>query len=180
MATIVPPPSKKARREEREKLAQASTSANKDNALPAPSIVVAFSTAEGDAALGPTVRLPADTERAGLELLANQLAKAQKKLARQANGEDDDDEEDDDETTPYSFQVIVPGTDQRIPVFKDLWEVIKQNSQSLSTEDTIRVVCEPEAVFKVRTVTRCSSTLSGKVHCCFYIYCLHLHVAGGK
>lgn len=161
MATLVPPPSKKARREEREKLAHASTSATAANSPSAPSLVVSFSTALDEKSLGPAVRLPADTDKAGLELLTNQLSQAQKKLQRRLDGEDD--EEDDDEPTPFTFHVILPGTDQRVPVNKDLWEVLKQNSQSLSTEDTIRVVCEPEAVFKVRLVTRCSATLSGKL-----------------
>lgn len=162
MATLVPPPSKKARREERERVAQASTSASGSNGPSAPNLVVSFSNAQDESSLGPAVRLPADTDKAGLELLANQLSKAQKKLQRHLDGEDDDDNEDDDEPVPFSFHVLLPGSDQRIPVHKDLWEVLKQNSQSLSTEDTIRVVCEPEAVFKVRLVTRCSSTLSGK------------------
>lgn len=161
MATLVPPPSKKARREEREKVAQASTSASGSNGPLAPNLVVSFSNAKDDSSLGPAVRLPADTDKAGLELLANQLAKAQKKLQKHLDGEDDEDE-DDDEPVPFSFHVLLPGSEQRIPVLKDLWEVLKQNSQSLSTEDTIRVVCEPEAVFKVRLVTRCSSTLSGR------------------
>lgn len=160
MATLVPPPSKKARREEREKLAAASTSATAANGPSAPNLVVSFSNAQDETSLGPAVRLPADTDKAGLELLANQLSKAQKKLQRHLDGEDNEDE--DDEPVPFSFHVVLPGSEERIPVLKDLWEVLKQNSQTLSTEDTIRVVCEPEAVFKVRLVTRCSSTLSGR------------------
>jgi ribosome assembly protein 4 len=165
MATIIPPPSKKARREEREKIAQASTSAAAHGPT-APNLVVSFSTALDDKSLGPAVRLPADTDKAGLELLANQLSKAQKKIQRRLDGEDDEDnDEDDDESTPFTFHVVLPGTDgqQRIPVNKDLWEVLKAHSQTLSVEDTIKVVCEPEAVFKVRLVTRCSSTLSGEL-----------------
>lgn len=113
MATLVPPPSKKARREKRAKLEQASTSATAANSPSAPSLIVSFSTAQDEASLGPAVRLPADTDKAGLELLANQLSKAQKKHQRHLDGEDDEDE--DDEATPFTFHVILPGSDQRVP-----------------------------------------------------------------
>lgn len=34
-----------------------------------------------------------------------------------------------------------------------------------STEESITIVYQPQAVFKVRAVTRCSSTLSGRNRC---------------
>lgn len=51
----------------------------------------------------------------------------------------------------------------KVLVEKDLQDVISKNASYLSIEDILTVVCEPEAVFKVRQITRCSSTLSGKL-----------------
>lgn len=158
MATVVPPPSKKAKLEAR-RVANAAATASSSSA-PAPNVVVQFTSSKDGSAIGPPVRLPADTDRAGLELLANKLAKAT-----------NEDDEEDDEPTPYSFHVSIPaqasekgkekeGT--RVPVLKDLQDILKKNESSLSVEDVLTVVCEPEAIFKVRQVTRCSSTLSGK------------------
>lgn len=134
-------------------------------------IVVQFTSSKDGSAIGPPIRLPADTDRAGLELLANKLAKAQKA---------DDEGDEDDEPTPYSFHVAIPasspkgkekegGETTRVPVLKDLQDVLQKNESTLSVEDVLTVVCEPEAIFKVRQVTRCSSTLSGKQASCHYI-----------
>jgi ribosome assembly protein 4 len=161
MATVVPPPSKKAKLEARR-------SANAGATIPsgpAVNLVVQFTSSKDGTPIGPPIRLPADTDRAGLELLANKLAKAQ--------NQDDDDEEQDDEPTPYSFHVSIPAPSvkgkekapqefTRVPVLKDLQEVLKKNESSISVEDVLTVVCEPEAIFKVRQVTRCSSTLAGE------------------
>lgn len=162
MATLIPPPSKKQKREER--LAIAKLNAGISEPSPAaPAIVVQFTSSMDGAPIGPPVRLPADTDKAGLELLANQLRKAQK----QASGNDDEENEDDDEPTPFSFHVALPARGEekegdRVQVVKDLHQVIKSNESRISIEDILTVVCEPEAVFKVRQITRCSSTLSGE------------------
>ena len=159
MTTIIPPPSKKQRREA-VKLANAPVEAVPSKS--APNVVIQLRSSKDDSLIGPPIRLPADTDRAGLELLANQLQKAQK----QADRRDDDEEEDDDEATPYAFHVSLPtsdnGTTNKILVSKDLQDVIQKNESSLSIEDILTVICEPEAIFKVRQVTRCSSTLSGE------------------
>lgn len=55
---------------------------------------------------------------------------------------------------PYSFHV---GEDE---IVKSLWVDRKDKS----TEDAITIVYQPQAVFRVRAVTRCTSTLSGKMH----------------
>jgi len=187
MATIVPPPSKKARLAEKRALAEASTSENASN-TPAPSVIVQFKStsaaaASDDAAaaaaagsseresnIGAPIRLPSDTNKAGLELLVNQLAKAQRAL--DGRNDDEEDEDDANESTPFSFHVSITRTTkneqgesvttvQRVPVLKDLLEVIRRPENGVSVEDVIQVICEPEAVFKVRQITRCSSTLTG-------------------
>ena len=159
MATVIPPPSKKAKLE-------AKRTANAGASIPtgpAVNLVVQFTSSKDGSAIGRPIRLPADTDRAGLELLANKLAKAQNQ---------DEDDEQDDEPTPYSFHVSIPsakgkekegGEATRVPVLKDLQDVLKKNESSLSVEDVLTVVCEPEAIFKVRQVTRCSSTLAGEL-----------------
>lgn len=175
MATAIPPPSKKQRREQTAAVLAAATSATQINKPAAPAIVVQFTSAGDGRPLGAPIRLPADTDTAGLELLANQLRKAQRKLdileKRRLQPEEDlDNEEDDlDETVPYTFRVAIPSKSQEenkppesALVTKDLFEVITKHDKTLSVEDVLQVVCEPEAVFKVRQVTRCSSSLSGE------------------
>jgi NLE (NUC135) domain len=65
MATLIPPPSKRFK-----KAAAAEAEAPRP---PVPTVVVQFSNAADKAPLGPPINLPADTERAGLELLVNKL-----------------------------------------------------------------------------------------------------------
>ena len=175
MATAIPPPSKKQRREQTAAVLAAATSATQINKPAAPAIVVQFTSAGDGRPLGAPIRLPADTDTAGLELLANQLRKAQRKLdileKRRLQPEEDlDNEEDDlDETVPYTFRVAISSKSQEenkppesALVTKDLCEVITKHDKTLSVEDVLQVVCEPEAIFKVRQVTRCSSSLSGQ------------------
>jgi ribosome assembly protein 4 len=188
MATIVPPPSKKVKRE---LAANANIPVESRERPNAPNIVVQFTSSKDGSSLGPPIRLPADTDRAGLELLANQLRKAQRQLERakrdrrelkEGEDEEQDGDDDDDEPTPYSFRVSLPkaknAPDQTGPqdqdsilVTKDLHDVIQKNESSLSIEDVLNVVCEPEAIFKVRQITRCSSTLSGE-HVLIFILCI--------
>lgn len=170
MATVIPPPSKKARLA----LKRSANLGAVENTSPAINVVVQFTSSKDGSPIGPPIRLPANTDRQGLELLANQLAKAQRAQDRDPN-DGSDNEDDDDEPTPYSFHVALPATSskgkereddmaERVPVLKDLQDVIKKHEQSISVEDVLNVVCEPEAVFKVRQITRCSSTLSGEAH----------------
>ena len=169
MATIVPPPSKKQKRETARAVLAASTSLTAANRPQAPAIVVQFSSSKDGSALGPAVRLPSDTDRAGLGALTNQLKKTQKQLQRASRrrGDSDgsDDEDDDDEPTPYSFYVSIPGQEENALVTTDLQDVLKRYEKLISAEDVLTVVCEPEAIFKVRPVARCSSTLNGRQIC---------------
>ncbi|ORX96563.1 putative Angio-associated migratory cell protein [Basidiobolus meristosporus CBS 931.73] len=59
-----------------------------------------------------------------------------------------------EETMPYSF--MVDGADIITSLHKDI--IV---GQKRSTEDSITITYHPQAVFRVRAVTRCSSTLSG-------------------
>jgi hypothetical protein len=65
MATLIPPPSKRLKA-----AAKAEAEAPRP---PVPTVIVQFQNATEKTLLGPPVSLPADTERAGLELLVNKL-----------------------------------------------------------------------------------------------------------
>lgn len=116
----------------------------------------------------------------------NQLTKAQRAL--EGRDDDNDDEEDAiNESTPFSFHVSITRTTknengesvtttQRVPVLKDLLEIIRRPENGVSVEDVIQVICEPEAVFKVRQITRCSSTLTGKWTSCPRNLSAHLYL----
>ncbi|CAG8754364.1 31820_t:CDS:2, partial [Racocetra persica] len=59
-----------------------------------------------------------------------------------------------DEPLPYAFSV--DGIEISTSLHKDIIQGLKK-----STEDVIKIVYQPQAIFKVRAVTRCSSTLNG-------------------
>ncbi|KAI8061010.1 WD40-repeat-containing domain protein [Gongronella butleri] len=95
-------------------------------------IVAQFKTEEGEST-GPPLHLPADVNPEQLQLLLNQLL------------------EQSDDPMPYSFYV------DDAEIRKNLWADRKDKS----TEDTITIVYQPQAIFRVRAVTRCTSTLTG-------------------
>lgn len=58
-----------------------------------------------------------------------------------------------DESIPYSFFV------NESEITGSLEETLE--SQTLETEKVVEIVYQPQAVFKVRAVTRCTSTIPG-------------------
>ncbi|CAG8576755.1 20351_t:CDS:10 [Cetraspora pellucida] len=84
---------------------------------------------------GPQLSLPANVTPEQLGLLINQLL-------------------NNDDPLPYSFSV--DGVEISSSLYKDIIQGLKR-----STEDVIKIVYQPQAIFKVRAVTRCSSTLNG-------------------
>ncbi|TIC21720.1 WD40 repeat-like protein [Wallemia mellicola] len=153
MATLIPPPRRKKAKTSHE------DSSNTENSIEAPSVVVQFTSADDGSNLGPAVNLPADTPREALEVLVNQL-----------KGSSDD-------PVPFSFHLDLGDVNQnvnpeeqklqasRLPISNNiLTDALSQKNITtfgLSTEDTFKIICEPQAVFRVRPATRCSSTLSG-------------------
>ena len=139
----------------------------------ASSLIVQFQSGQDGSALGPSISLPADTSRKQLEMIVNRLRKDLKLAAgRRA------DEDDDDDDLPYSFHVmlqeakpdlkeenVAPLQQQRMPIASSLQDDVLNATAAkklgLSTEDVLTVIFEPQAVFRVRPVTRCSSTLGG-------------------
>ncbi|PVV05049.1 hypothetical protein BB560_000424 [Smittium megazygosporum] len=105
-----------------------------EKASEAPMILVQFQSAEG-VETGPMLSIPTDSTLDQLRLVINNLL-------------------ENDENLPYSF--YVDG--------EELLDSIKttiQASSERSTEDKINIVYQPQALFRVKTVTRCTSTLSG-------------------
>jgi hypothetical protein len=62
-----------------------------------------------------------------------------------------------------SAEAIASGAPSRIVISNSIsQDVLNHSSQAFSPEDIFVIHCSPQAVFKVRPATRCSSTLSGK------------------
>lgn len=122
--------------------------------------------------LGPSISLPAgSTGQRELQMIVNQLRRQNRENTKRTE-DDESGDEDDDEDLPFAFHLEVAsaeGTTSTQPTRLDIGTSISQDvlqaaltrKLDLSSEDTLRIVFEPQAVFKVRPVRRCSSTLSG-------------------
>ena len=144
MATMIPPPPKRSR---------LNASAPETPLTPVQNVIVQFTDAQG-AALGPPVSLPSNTGKQGLELLANNL-----------RGTSDD-------PVPFAFHVSVKNEgkeDVKLTIEKSLQVSLREHPDLISTEDILTVACEPEAIFRVREINRCSSSLDGQLH----LACIH-------
>ncbi|KAJ2842177.1 ribosome assembly, partial [Coemansia brasiliensis] len=97
-------------------------------------ILAQFRTADGEKT-GPPLSLPADVTAEQLSVLINKFL-------------------DHEEIRPYSFYI-----DSKEVVRSILKDIIETGVRS--AEDTLEIVYEPQAFFKVRAVTRCSSSLTG-------------------
>lgn len=87
------------------------------------------------AIVGPSLNIPVNITANQLQLLLNQLLENSEKL-------------------PYSFFV----DDTEIATSLEADVLSKGNK---TTEDTIKILFQPQSLFRVRPVTRCSSTLTG-------------------
>ena len=72
---------------------------------------------------------------------------------------------------PFAFHIALPsdataaGAPTQIVISKSIEEdVLSHPSNAFTPEDVFVVRCSPQAVFRVRPATRCSSTLSGILH----------------
>ncbi|KAH8100742.1 WD-repeat protein [Phellopilus nigrolimitatus] len=144
MAALLPPP-------KRAKLYHGIPEPAKIAPAPVPNIVVQF-VAEGDGkSLAPAVQLPANVSREDLELLVNRLSTK------------------DEDPTPFSFYIALPppkdgpsSAPTRVTISKSIdADVLSNPNYDFTAEDKFTVYCSPQAVFKVRPATRCSSSLSG-------------------
>jgi len=108
-----------------------------------PTSVIAQLVSPTGETLGPPIEVPLNTTPQQLEMLVNQLA------------------EQGENPTPYSFFV------DDLEVTGDLAASVA--AQSLSTEATMRVVFQPQAIFRVRPVTRCSDTMPGHTEAILHV-----------
>lgn len=95
------------------------------------SVIAQFETAEGERT-GPQLDIPVDTTPSQLQLIINELLSNEEKV-------------------PYSFYIAE----------EEIASSLEKALGSASTEQVVRVVYVPQAIFRVRAVTRCSSTLPG-------------------
>jgi len=96
-------------------------------------IIAQFQSHEGDQT-GPQLSIPLDINVGQLQYLLNELLKNEEKL-------------------PYSFYL----SDEEIA--NNLLETFEK--QKTSTEEVLTIVYQPQSVFRVRAVTRCSATIPG-------------------
>ncbi|KAJ2741196.1 ribosome assembly [Coemansia sp. BCRC 34301] len=97
-------------------------------------ILAQFQSADGDKA-GPPLSLPSDVTAEQLSILINKFL-------------------ENEETHPYSFYI-----DSKEVVHSIQKDIIE--GEKRSAEDTLIIVYQPQAFFKVRAVTRCSSSMTG-------------------
>jgi ribosome assembly protein 4 len=100
-------------------------------------VVCQFRSSDGESA-GPPLNLPADANPEILEVLLNQLLK-------------------NDDTVPYSF--YVEGQELLNTIQADVIDGMGKSSESV-----VSIVYQPQAVFRVRPVTRCAASMEG--WCC--------------
>lgn len=190
MATQIPQRSAKRQRLAGEKAAREAALLQAQGQL-GPStetLVIQFQSGQDGSLLGPTINLPASTGQKELQAIINQLrrqlkqAQGFKKRSVDDPDASSDDDDDDDDDLPYAFHVDLEQLAANATVQADEKpELVKSNARipintsitddvlgaqaakklGLSQEDTLTVVFEPQAVFKVRPVSRCSSTMSG-------------------
>ncbi|KAG7886778.1 hypothetical protein KL938_000431 [Ogataea parapolymorpha] len=134
MATLIPPPSKKQKKEAQ--LPREVDIVPKD----LPDVLIKFQASDSGETVGSSIRVPGGITERQLEELLNQL------------------QNNTDEPVAYSF--AIQNGDNLIDVKDNIYfSVLKPGIKT--TEDTLTLVFTPRAIFKVRPVTRSSGTISG-------------------
>ncbi|KAK9467637.1 quinon protein alcohol dehydrogenase-like superfamily [Lipomyces arxii] len=135
MATLLPPPSKRMRRD--------AQLPRDTNVVPAdlPAVQVQFRAADTGKMLSTgMMRVPGSSTVKQLEMLINSLL-----------GESDD-------PTPYTFSLVDGATP--LVINSDIYSDILRPKHR-TTEDVLTLEYVPQAIFKVKSVSRCSATMSG-------------------
>lgn len=146
MATLLPPPSKKQRREAQQ--VQEVDLIPKD----LPNILIKFEASDTGESVGGSLRVPGGITEKQLEELLNQL---------QGNTDD---------PVPYTFALVnqKESGDEMVDIKDNVYHsVLKPGIKT--TEDFMTLVYTPRAVFKVRPVTRSSAAITGHgstILCC--------------
>lgn len=141
MATVIPPPTKKQRKEAQKTREVDITPTD------LPQVSIKFEALDTGENVGGSLRVPGGITEKQLEQLLNQL-----------QGSADD-------PVPYTFSCNVAGKNkndppQTIDITDNLWaSLLKQGHKT--SEDQITLIFAPRAVFKVRPVTRSSAAIAG-------------------
>lgn len=148
MATVIPPPSKKQKKEAQQ--------VREVDLVPLdlPNVLIKFQAADSGESVGGSIRVPGGITEKQLEELLNQL-----------NGENED-------PVPYSFSLLDKKDDdkdgQLVDIRDNLYNsVLKPGIKT--TEDFMTIVYTPRAVFKVKAVTRSNTAIAGHgstILCC--------------
>ncbi|SCU92889.1 LAFA_0F13520g1_1 [Lachancea sp. 'fantastica'] len=140
MATLVPPPSKKQKKQAQQP--------REVDVIPddLPHVLVKFQAFDTGETVGGSLRVPGGTTEQQLEQLLNQL-----------QGESD-------EPVPYSFSCLVGGQkgkpEEAVDIKDSIYSSLLKPGHK-TTEDFLTIVFTPRAIFKVRPVTRSSSAIAG-------------------
>lgn len=149
MATVIPPPSKKQKRQAQQ--VQEVPLIPKD----LPNILIKFEASDTGESVGGSIRVPGAITEKQLEELLNQL-----------QGTSDD-------PTPYTFALLNKNDKdesktEMIDIKDNLYTSVLK-PQIKTTEDFMTLVYTPRAIFKVKPVTRSSSAIAGHgstILCC--------------
>ncbi|KAL3912125.1 MAG: hypothetical protein SGILL_007010 [Bacillariaceae sp.] len=130
-------------------------------------LVVQFQNRQGDELASP-MDVPTESSVDDLQALVHSLLE----------GADDDDDDDDMDTPkktkriPYSFYAKLErdnGVVDEVEITNSLLEFLKDHQNLVSTEVTLQLTYQPLAVFKVRPVTRCTSTMPGHTEAILHV-----------
>lgn len=149
MATVIPPPSKKQKKEAQQ--------VREVNLIPEdlPNVLIKFQASDTGESIGGSIRVPGGITEKQLEELLNQL-----------HGESDD-------PVPYSFSLLSKSEengpeDKLIDIQDNLYtSILKPGIKT--TEDFMTLVYTPRAVFKVKPISRSSAAIAGHgstILCC--------------
>lgn len=151
MATVIPPQSKKQKREAQQ--------VRETDLIPedVPHVLIRFQASDTGESIGGSIRVPGGITEKQLEELLNQLHNAS------------------DDPVPYTFAVDVTkdaaASTELIDVRDNLYlSILKPGHKS--TEDFMTLVYTPRAVFKVRPITRLNAAIAGHgltILCCEFL-----------
>ncbi|KAF3926514.1 Beta-TrCP [Arthrobotrys entomopaga] len=144
MATLLPPKSKRRKLDEQKKTAEQAEYALMPTDLP--DILIQFRASDTGENDKTPIKIPGTTTVKQLELLLNELL-----------GNSDD-------PLPYTFSVAKDSAETNlanvIDVTDDIYTSILKPGHK-TTEDLLTVLYTPQAIFRVRPVSRCSSSITG-------------------
>lgn len=148
MATVIPPPSKKQKKEAKQ--------VREVDLIPTdlPNVLIKFQAADSGDSVGGSLRVPGGITEKQLEELLNQLTGSK------------------DDPVPYSFSLLNSTKDMKESSLVDIKDnlyssVLKPGIKT--TEDFMTIVYTPRAIFKVKAVTHSSTAIAGHgltILCC--------------